>query len=570
MDREIVDIIKQSRKEEYKDIIEKSGELKVLNALSTIRRNIINWYPFKFDATLLEINTNFGEITEELCTRVKKVVTIENSKEKVEAINKRLEKVKNVEIINEDLNNINFEEVFDYIIINSVEENDYSLEQYLEFSKRYLKEDGTILFTCDNKFGLKTYNVNLQENNTKKYLSGDKIKNIIQKAEFYNCKFYYPLPNYKTPNVIFTDKYLPNSETIVRDFTLYDKDEILVFDERNKYKEILKENRELFKFFANSFLVEISKVDNKIQFVSFNNSRKDRYKIKTVLLDDIAYKQNINEDGKEHFKHIKNNIKILNDLDINILDTYDENKIYSKLIKEEDAFDKILIHKFKEGKIEQAYELIEKFILEITQKLYDEKQKVNKTIFQKLNIEISQELSDKLHYVKYGLFDLIFQNCFYIENEFYFYDQEWIEEGIPVEFIIYRAIEYLANASRTVNKNELFEKFNITEYIEPFSKIETILQEEIKDEFMWKMHALNQNTVKSIYETQVHYRNLNAILQQEKAQEKNVKEKEIQQKQTEIQQNEQMIHELTNELRIIKNSRSWKLMTALRKLRGKK
>lgn len=570
MDREIVDIIKQSRKEEYKDIIEKSGELKVLNALSTIRRNIINWYPFKFDATLLEINTNFGEITEELCTRVKKVITIENSKERAEAIKKRLEKVKNVEIIIEDLNDINLEEDFDYIIINSVEEHEHSLEQYLEFAKKYLKENGTILFTCDNKFGLKTYNVYLQENNMKNNLSGDKIKNIIQKAGFENCKFYYPLPNYKTPNVIFTDKYLPNSETIVRDFTLYDKEEILVFDERNKYKEILKENRNLFKFFANSFLVEISKEDNKIQFVSFNNSRKDRYKIKTILLDDIAYKQNINEDGREHFKHIKNNIKILNNLNINILDTYDENKIYSKLIKEEDAFDKILIHKFKEGKIEQAYELIEKFILEIMQKLYDEKQKINKTIFQKLNVEISQELSDKLHYVKYGLFDLIFQNCFYIENEFYFYDQEWIEEGIPVEFIIYRAIEYLANASRTVNKNELFEKFNITEYIEPFLKIETILQEEIKDEFMWKMHALNQNTVKSVYETQVHYRNLNAILQQEKAQEKNVKEKEIQQKQTEIQQNEQMIHELTNELRIIKNSRSWKLMTALRKLRGKK
>lgn len=577
MDKDILDIIKENQKDEYKGIVEKKGELKILNALSNIRRNILNWYPFKFDSTLLEINTNYGEITEELCEKVRKVITIENSYEKVNAIEKRLKNENNLEIISKDLSEIDFKENFDYIVINGVEERNYTLLQYLDFAKKYLKEDGIILFTCDNMFGLKTFNINMQIEDTKKYLSREYIENIIKEVGFENYKFYYPLPNYKTPNVIFTDTHLPTTETIERDFTLYDKDDILLFDERYKYKQILNENRELFKFFANSFLVEIFKEDNGIKFISYNNSRKDKYKLKTILTKDVAYKKYVYQNGKEHFENIKLNINKLNDLKFNILDTYDKDKICSKLIDEEKLLDKILINKFNEGKHDEVYELIDKYIFELKEKLYDGKTKIIKNIFEKFNIEVEKELNDKMHFVKYGFFDLIFQNCFYLDNKFYFFDQEWIEEGVPIEFILYRAIEYLANTSKSINKNEFFEKFNLTEYIELFLKIENLLQEQIKDEFMWRMHALNKNTVKDLYETQVHYRNLNAILQQEKLEDKNIneqeikqKEKEIQIKETEIKQNEKKIDELTKEIQLIKNSRSWKIIGTLRKIIGKK
>ena len=72
-------------------------------------------------------------------------------------------------------------------------------------------------------------------------------------------------------------------------------------------------------------------------------------------------------------------------------------------------------------------------------------------VFQKYNIEIDEETKSKLNFIKYGIFDLIFQNCFLINNEYYFYDQEWIEENIPLEFIIYRAITYLCNSEKDIN-----------------------------------------------------------------------------------------------------------------------
>lgn len=555
IEKEIVKIIKENKKEDYPEIIEKDGRLELLQALSEIRKNIINWYPLKEKSNILEINANFGEITEELCEKADKVISIENSKQKADAMRKRLEDICNLEVIVGKLEKITLQEKFDYILINGLEEQDLLLEDYLQFAKRYLKDDGTILFTTDNQFGLKTYNVNCEKVENKKYISKNKIEEILHQYNLNNYKFYYPLPNYKTPNVIFTDKNLPSSESILRDLTLYNKNDVVVLDERKKYKEILKEDVELFKFFANSYLVEISKENNKIEFVSFGNSRKEQYRIKTVMLEDKVYKQNVSEKGKEHLDDIKRNIQILKKLNINILDDYDDNTIFSKLIREE-TLDEVLIHKWEEGKKEEFILLIEKFINEIQKKLKKEDNSKTENIFERYNIEVKEDSNNKLNYVKYGLYDLIFQNCFYIDHEFYFYDQEWMEENVPIEFIIYRAINYLANSKMEINREELYIKFDLLEYIPIFEKLETILQEQIKDNYIWKVHAMNNMTVKNIYDTQVHYKNLKEQAEQQLLSEK-----------MEIKIRDEKIKELTDELNYMKNSKSWKMTKVFRYLK---
>ena len=560
IEKEIIQKIHENEEEKYQEIIEKDGRLDILQALSIIRKNIINWYPFKENSNILEINTNFGEITSELCTKAIKVISIEKSKQKSEAVSKRLKNIKNLEIIVGNLNDIFLTEKFDYIFINGIEEHEYFLEKYLEFAKKYLKDGGTILFTTDNEFGLKTYNINCENLNNKRNISKNHIKNVLKKLDLNNYKFYYPLPNYKTPNVIFTEKHMPSQESILRDLTLYDKNDILVFDERKKYKEILKEDMKLFELFANSYLVEISDEDNKIEFISFGNSRKEKYRMKTVILENIVYKQNVDEKGKEHLEQIKENIKILKKSNINILDSYEEDKINSKLIRKEKSLDKVLINKFQEGKKEEFISLIEKFILEIREKLEKEDNKDIITVFEKYGIEIDDNMNSKFHYVKYGIYDLIFQNCFYIDNKFYFYDQEWMERNVPIEFIIYRSINYLANLNIEINREELYTKFNIAEYIQIFDKLEDILQEQIKDNFIWKMHASNNTTIKNVYDTQIHYKNLKAQAEIDLLKEQKAKKEEI-----EIR--DKKISDLTKELNGIKNSRSWKATKIFRDIR---
>ena len=68
-------------------------------AFSEIRANIVKWYPFERNASVLEIGANFGEITGFLCETCNRVVALETSPQKALAIAKRHENKENLEII---------------------------------------------------------------------------------------------------------------------------------------------------------------------------------------------------------------------------------------------------------------------------------------------------------------------------------------------------------------------------------------------------------------------------------------------------------------------------------------
>lgn len=490
-----------------------------------IGRNIISWYPFNYNSSILCINIKNNKLVEELKTRVKTVVQID------------------------DLNGIDDTSIlkYEYVFLYGINRNDFKIQDYLKFAKDHLIDEGTILIACDNKYGLKNLNVNVAYDEKNNYYSKYEIENELKKQGIINYKFYYPLPSYKIPNVIFTDEKLPDKESILRDLTLYDDKEIVILDERNVYKDIIREKKELFTFFANSFLIEISQKNNEIKYISFNNSRKEKYRINTIMKEKFVYKQLNNNEASKHIELIKENIRILNKLKFNILDDIVDGQIKSKIMPEKEQLDKVLINMFQNDKKDEAYSLIEKYILELKEKLL--KNSSEKSVFEKYNIEISDDLDRELNYIKYGFYDLIFQNCFYVHENFYFYDQEWKEENIPLEFIIYRAIEYLSNESPVFNKGHVFEKFKITKFVEVFSKLEKYIQEEIKNEKIWNIHLQNNKTIKNIYDTQVHYSNLYILKEKENEQLKDLSE-ELKKENI----------KLNNELNIIKNSRSWKLI----------
>ena len=156
IDEKIIKIIEENEKEEYEKIIKKDLKLEIILALSEIRENILNWYPIKENATILEIEPNYGEITGLLCKKALKVVGIESNLEKAKAIEKRYKNQENLEIIVGNIENVNVEEKFDYITLIGTIENlnkifKGTVEEYIEILKKYLKEDGKIILAVDNK-----------------------------------------------------------------------------------------------------------------------------------------------------------------------------------------------------------------------------------------------------------------------------------------------------------------------------------------------------------------------------------------------------------------------------------
>ena len=145
---EIAEYISQYQKNEYLDILKKDSRLDVILALSEIRKNIISWYPFENECSILEIGANFGEITWELCKHAKKVIALEQNTKKKEAIEKRNEKFSNLEIV-DSLDDIN--EEFDYITLIGLEKSNLKLHELLGDLRKYLKANGKILLATNNK-----------------------------------------------------------------------------------------------------------------------------------------------------------------------------------------------------------------------------------------------------------------------------------------------------------------------------------------------------------------------------------------------------------------------------------
>lgn len=548
---EVLQRVENCAGEDFSKTLDSKARIKNVIALSDVRENILNWYDFKKDCTILELNANYGEITGLLCKNAKKVVSIESSKKYADIIEKRHKNKENLELIVGNYDNIELQEKFDYIVIIGMVEN---LKQAIEYSKKCLKEDGTILLAVNNRFGVKAW-ITMNENanvinNQKRAISREQLENILQGM---NYKYYYPLPDYKLPNIIYTDNSMPTTANIYRDLTY--KDENVNFKEIDTYYQIISNNKEDFKKFANSFLLEISNKEikeNDIKFIAFSNIRKDEYRIKTIVKDKQVEKTSVNEKSTKHIEKVKNNIKTLKKLEIKTLDTYEDGKIISKYVETETLEDK-LIKTCKEQGIEEFIKQIEEYREFLKEKL-EVTEEVEKNIFTKYKVDCKEEILNKLTFIKYGVWDLIFQNCFIIDNEWYFYDQEWQEENVPVEYILYRAILYFYESKKYISDEDVFEKLNILEFIPIFRELDNKIQEKIRKPLVWNLHA-KEELEKNKYA---------------KAR------KELKQKELEIETLRKEIEGLIrdnaqthNELAVVKNSLSWKITKPLRKIRSK-
>ena len=82
--------------------------------------------------------------------------------------------------------------------------------------------------------------------------SRDKLLELLSIAGFKNNEIYYPVPDYKMPLEIYSDKYLPKKGSIQGVTPAYDRDRYVLFDEPLVYDSLCEDG--LYSQFANSFL----------------------------------------------------------------------------------------------------------------------------------------------------------------------------------------------------------------------------------------------------------------------------------------------------------------------------
>ena len=153
---------------------------------------------------------------------------------------------------------------------------------------------GKLLIAIENKLGMKYFAGAPEDHTNKKYdgITGyenkkgvqtfgkKELKELLEKVGFKYSKFYYPLPDYKLPNVIFSDEYLPTEKSIDNYVPYYYEGTEIEFDEKEAYKQAIKNG--VFDIFANSFFVECSAKEL--------NTNVDLSKQKLVEISNISKK----------------------------------------------------------------------------------------------------------------------------------------------------------------------------------------------------------------------------------------------------------------------------------------
>lgn len=439
--------------------------------LEKFNSNIIKWYPFKEKDEILQIGNN-ENITRTLKEKVKSIKVLEETE--VEKISDK----------------------YDYILLYGYEK----LPKLISKIGQGLKKEGKILITGNNETGINNwskYRIEQDtqllkiENHNKELKTIETIKKEAQKNGLNGMNIYYVFPNYEIPDVIINKEFKIEKSHIEKYNTELIENDIQIFDEKNVLKTIIKNNPNMLEFFANSYFIEISKekIYNDMKYISFNNCRKEQYQLITIVKDNIVEKKPANNNA---IGHIKNMIEIINtfkEQNIENLDYEKEQKIYSKLIANEKTLDEILSEKSDDTSyIVEIFNILKDLLLKNSKKYEECKEKIE--------IQEKEEILSKLHFLENCYWDMVPKNCFYIDNRFIFFDQEWKEKYLPLEFLIYRAVINCYDLARKINVDDLLTKLEIYEYKNLFSKIDEELREKIIDKEIYKLLYKKENVKK--------------------------------------------------------------------------
>lgn len=246
----------------------------ILYHFSSIRRNLLEWYSFESNGSLLEIGAGCGAMTGLFSEKVASVTAIELSKRRSEINANRHSDKNNIKIVVGNLNDIQLNQKFDYVTLIGVLEyagkftvgND-PYEGFLKQVRSYLKPGGTLIVAIENKFGLK-YWAGAREDHTGRLFDGlenypsstgvrtfgkKELTDLFLKSGFEDLNYYYPLPDYKMPTEIYSDSYWPRIGEFEADSPNYDSSKLQVFNEKLTMNNLLQNGK--FDFFANSYLV---------------------------------------------------------------------------------------------------------------------------------------------------------------------------------------------------------------------------------------------------------------------------------------------------------------------------
>ncbi len=522
IEEEILSIVKAGKS------LEESGNrtFPVLYHLSPVRENILSWYDFRRGASVLEIGAGPGAITGLLCRKCAEVTSVELSKRRAQINYERHKEYENLKVMVGNLNDMQFPGKFDYVILNGVFEYAGSFtdgpDPYGTFLKRcagYLKEDGLLLIAIENRLGLK-YFAGAPEDHTDNYMEGLKNypgnpsvhtfsrrewEDMCERCDLPYRRFYYPYPDYKFPNEIFTRETL-RADGFGRNAWNFNPRRLELFSEQAMGETLCREG--VMESFMNSFLIETGRTapgsssgseqeEGEVLYAKINADRAEQFRIQTVIRrkEDgtrFVVKSPLTEKAAEHIRLMNEREQASNEREQALNEREQASNEQEQASSASTDFaaaqgpvllcgqmrrDGSVVYPFLTGKsLEELVEADADSIRRAVSKLLELIRSCGlggetdpgefTKLFGTARLECSE--SDAApEMISPANIDLIFDNIFPAEGKNYVIDAEWVTDvPVPVLFVLWRAVNELYSSRSELEsilpQADLLKEYGIT------------------------------------------------------------------------------------------------------------
>lgn len=415
--------------------------------ISELPKGLICWYEFQVSAKILQITKEKNILTEYLMQQDLEVDCI-SARELLQR-------------------NTHQSAVYDYILAVDVLETCGDAESLLHICRQLLKADGVLLLGTDNRLGLRYFcgdrdpftkrnfdgienyrRADLAKDKTMRCYSQSEIRAFLENASFLSNRFYSVLPNVNSPQLIFAEDFLPNEELAARYFPMYHNPDTVFMEEEYLYTSLIENG--MFHAMANTYFIECAPVDklSNVIHVTLSLDRGPVDALATIIRrDDKVEKRAIYPEGKRRLQEILQHDRDLCEHGIQVVSAVMENDSY--------------VMPYMSGELASTY--LRRIAQEDKELFIKEMERFLHLILS--SSEILREDDEDGVILKNGYFDLVPLNCFYVNGQFVFYDQEFCLEEYPANVMITRSINMVYQNDNLIEsilpKKFFFDKYGI-------------------------------------------------------------------------------------------------------------
>lgn len=360
------------------------------------------------------------------------------------------------------------------------------------------------------------------------------IVGMLEAAGFKYHRFYSVLPGLDRPQALYAEDYLPEEELDVRIFPQYRSPETVFLEEERLYTTLIENG--MFHAMANGYFIEcpLDGEFSNVKQVTVSMDRGEEEALATIIRrDDKVEKRALYPKGQGKLKKLMENTLDLEQHGVRMVEAkLEKDSFVMPYVKGEAATDyfrrllcedkKLFFHELdrfwdliRHSSDPVAYEDVdwEHFAPGWEKGRADDPgrskwkrialgERENENTGEreregeregKGEEEGERQRSKRLGkherlgvILKRGYIDLVSLNCFYVDGEFVFYDQEFYMDQLPANAILMRTIDFIywgnAQMELQLPRKELQERYHLNEYEELWHRFSYCFIEKLRNE----------------------------------------------------------------------------------------